>query len=74
MTTGPEFRVSKPIVSATKAIVASVTTGLGFLTLLTTAMVSGEGIDSGEAGGLVTGGITAVATVIGVWAARNREL
>ena len=73
MTEGPEFRVSKPIMSATKALVATGTTLLGFLALLGVDIGDGS-VGSGEAGGLVTAGITAVVTVIGVWTARNKEL
>lgn len=73
MSEGPEFRVSKPIQSATKAVVATVTTGLGALTVFATAIGDGS-IGSGEVGNLVTVLITAGATIAGVWAARNKEL
>lgn len=71
--TGPEFRVGKPLQSAAKSVVATITSLAGLATLFATAIGDGS-VSTAEVGTLVTAAITGVATVIGVWAKRNKDL
>jgi hypothetical protein len=63
--------VREPVMTATKAVVATITTVGGWVALLVTAMGDG-GIGSAEVGTLVTGALTAIATIGGVWGVKNK--
>lgn len=68
----PNYPVNEEIQTATKAVVATVTTLGTFLALFLTDIGDGS-IGSGEVGGLVTAGLGAIATITGVWTFRNRK-
>lgn len=60
-----------PVVyTATKAVVATITTGLGVVTLFATSISDGV-LTWGEGGALIGGFLTAVATIAGVWRVPN---
>ncbi len=73
MTEQPPFstRISEPIQTATKAVAATITSVGGLVALFVTAVADGS-VSGAEWGTLLTAGLTAVATVAGVWSARNK--
>jgi len=60
-----------PVVTAAKALAATITTVLGVLALFIDSMADGD-LSLDEIGKLVGAVVVAVGTVIAVWATRNR--
>lgn len=67
-----DLSIPVPVVvqSATKSVVATITTGLGVLGLFATAISDGS-LSWGEGGTLIGAVVAAVATVTGVWRVPN---
>ena len=68
-----DTRISEPIQKATKAVVATLTSLGGLAALFATAVADGS-VSGAEWGTLLTAGLTAAATVAGVWATRNKKV
>lgn len=63
--------VNANVQSAAKAVVATVTTVGGLVALFVTAIADGS-VGDAEWGTLLTGALTAGATIYGVWKTRNK--
>ena len=70
MTDPVQVPIPEPVTKTTKAIVATLTTTLGILTLFGTSISDGV-LTWGEGGSLIGAVATAVATVAAVWRVPN---
>lgn len=66
----PEVPTGKVVQSAAKAVAATITAVSGVVALFVTAVADGS-VSGAEWGTILTGVLTGVATVAGVWKTRN---
>lgn len=71
MTDPVRVRIPEVVQTATKSVVATITTGLGVLSLFATSIADGD-LSWGEGGALIGAVATAVATIAGVWRVPNQ--
>lgn len=69
---GSQVPVPQAVYTATKAIAATITTGLGVLGLFVADIADGS-LDWNEGGTLIGAAATAVATIAAVWGATNKK-